>query len=262
MITKAQIVAKMAQSPESNQQKLQHNKMGERHLVYLRVNNERYGKHEEEEIYFNKNVIGLHVQWLLGYSALNCLVNLLDFHRKNIFHSDGKNINLSPFSQMASDSMYRMDAGRKYTNAEKVLQALYSVCSVTGFWETSAKILNKHDFFSNDNNTGITIIDLLEFDQPKYCFLNPGNWFVDTAIKTLPSCEPLDAVTYLTGFGQPPQDWNSEHLPVLFEKIAKVKLLTKQQLYTIFLPPSLLAAPDVEETVALLERQNSHDKTF
>jgi len=181
--------------------------MCERHLVYLRVNNELYGKLEEEEIYFNKNVIGIHVQWLLGYSALNCLVNLLDFHQKNVIHHDGKNINLSPFSQMASDSIYRADGNRKYTNAEKVLQALYSICPITGFWETSAKILDKHNFFSNDNNTGITIIDLLEFDQPKYCFLNPGSWFVDAAIKTLPSCEPLDAITYLTGFGQPPQNW-------------------------------------------------------
>jgi hypothetical protein len=236
--------------------------MGERHLIYLRVNNELYGKHEEEEIYFNKNVIGLHVQWLLGYSALNCLVNLLDFHQKNILHRDGKSFNLSPFSLMASDSMYRMDAGKKYTNAEKVLQALYSVCPITGFWETSAKILDRNDFFSNDNNTGITIVDLLEFDQPKYCFLNPGSWFVDNAIKTLPACEPLDASTYLTGFGQPPQDWDSGHLAVLLEKIAKVKLLTKQQLYAIFLPPSLLAAPYVDETVALLEFQNSPHKTL
>jgi hypothetical protein len=227
--------------------------MGERHLVYVRVNNDIYKNYDEEEIYYNKNLIGLHLQWLLGYSALNCLINLLDFHQKNVIHREGKSFNLSPFQLMASDSMYRADGGRKYTNAEKVLQALYGVCPITGFWETSAKILDKDDFFSNDNNTGITIVDLLEFDQPKYCFLNPGSWFVDAAIKTLPPCEPLDAATYLAGFGQPPQDWESGHLAVLLEKIGKVKLLTKQQLYAIFLSSPLLAATQVDETVALLE---------
>ncbi|MCP4702875.1 MAG: hypothetical protein GY862_39345 [Gammaproteobacteria bacterium] len=45
--------------------------MGERHLVYVRVDDTVYQNFQEEEIYYNRNVVGLHVQWLLGYSAFN-----------------------------------------------------------------------------------------------------------------------------------------------------------------------------------------------
>ncbi len=41
--------------------------MGERHLVYIRVDNRMYRDGNADELYYNSNVIGLHVQWLLGY---------------------------------------------------------------------------------------------------------------------------------------------------------------------------------------------------
>ncbi len=58
--------------------------MGERHLVYIRVDNRMYRDGNADELYYNSNVIGLHVQWLLGYSAVNCLVNMLDFHARKV----------------------------------------------------------------------------------------------------------------------------------------------------------------------------------
>ncbi|NOQ35218.1 MAG: hypothetical protein GQ569_04905 [Methylococcaceae bacterium] len=202
--------------------------MGERHLVYIRINDKSPLSKEGEELYYNGNVIGLHVQWLLGYDAFNCLVNILDFHKKNL--------NFSPFQLMASDFMNRQSPARKFTNAEKVLQALYTVCPITGFWENSASILDKDNFFYNDNNTGITVVDFLDFNEPRYCFINPNTLFVDSNVGSLTPCHPLDAQMYLSAFGQPPEIWEDGHLECLLEKISKVKVLSKEQLFDIFLP--------------------------
>jgi len=148
---------------------------------------------------------------------------------------------------MASDFLYRQDPGQHYTNAENVLQALYRVCPITGFWETSAKILERTRFFYYDNNTGITVVDLLDFDNPKYCFINPGTAFVNHDVNTLEPGVPLDAQTYLTAFGTAPQAWNENHLSMLLQKISEVKLLTKAQLYDIFLPNKSLDSHHTSE---------------
>jgi len=107
--------------------------MGERHLVYVRVDDRIYQNRTDEENYYNRNVIGIHVQWLPGYSAFNFLVNMIDFHKKNIIESDRKKLNFSPFQLMASDFLHRSDTGKNYTNAEKILQAVYTFCPITGF---------------------------------------------------------------------------------------------------------------------------------
>jgi hypothetical protein len=214
--------------------------MGERHLVYVRLDNKMYGHFLKEEIYYNGCVIGLHHQWLLGYDALNCLVNLLDVHQKNIIAHDGKLFNSSPFQVYAMDALYRIDNDKIYTHAEKVLQALYIACPITGFWSNSARILEKERFFWTDNNTGITVVDLLAFEEPKYCFLNPGSLFANGNLRTLEQGTPLDAETYVHAFGDPPKRWPVSHLSLLLDKVAKIKLLTKEQLYDIFLPKNVL----------------------
>ncbi len=213
--------------------------MGERHLVYVRVDDKIYQNHTDEEIYYNRNVIGIHVQWLLGYSAFNSLVNMIDFHNKNIVAADGKKVNFSPFQLLASDFLHR--SVENYTNAEKILQALYTVCPITGFWETSAKILHKTNFFYYDNNTGITVVDFLNFDKPKYCFIIPGTAFINNDVRILETCNPLDAKTYLTAFGESPKGWPDNHLTMLLNKISEVKLLSKEELYDIFIADKTLS---------------------
>ena len=120
--------------------------MGERHKVYVRIDDQLYGRFLDEEIYYNRRVIGLHHQWLLGYDALNCLVNLLDLHQKNNIIHENKSFNYSPFQVYAADTMYRTDLEKGHTHAEKVLQAVYTACPITGFWSNSAKILEKDRF--------------------------------------------------------------------------------------------------------------------
>lgn len=231
--------------------------MGERHKVYVRIDDQRYGHFLDEEIYYNRRVIGLHHQWLLGYEALNCLVNLLDLHQKNNIIHENKSFNYSPFQVYAADTMYRTDLEKGYTHAEKVLQAIYTACPITGFWSNSAKILEKDKFFWSDNNTGITIVDLLAFDEPKYCFLNPGTMFVNGNLRAVERGMPLDAETYLSAFGDPPKQWPATHLLMLLDKIAKIKLLTKEDLYDIFLPKNRLAsASEIEQAQRLLEIDN------
>ncbi|MDM8530032.1 hypothetical protein QUF63_02590 [Anaerolineales bacterium HSG25] len=215
--------------------------MGERHLVYARVDDTGYwGRQEQEQVYYNNNLLGLHHQWLLGYSALNCLVNVLDFHSRNIFIDGDKKMNFSPFHLNASDYLYRQGSESGCTHAEHALQAFYTACHITGFWGSSPTILQKDGFFYNDNNTGITIIDFLEFDQPKYCFMNPGSMFVNHDLASFESCTPLDAPTYLMAFGEPPKKWSEGHLTMLLDKISTVPLLTKEELYDIFLPQHAL----------------------
>lgn len=226
--------------------------MGERHLVYVRLDDQMYSRFIEEEIYYNGRVIGLHHQWLLGHDALNCLVNLLDVHQKNVFRHEERVFNSSPFQVYAMDSNYRIDLDKIYTHSEKVLQALYMACPITGFWSNSARILTKDHFFRTDNNTGITVVDLLAFEEPKYCFLNPGSLFVNGNLRTLERGAPLDAETYLSVFGDPPKRWPANHLALLLDKIAKVKLLTKAELYDIFLPKNVLTG-ETERSPLFLE---------
>ncbi len=209
--------------------------MGERHLVYIRVDDRMYRDRNADELYYNGNVIGLHVQWLLGHSAVNCLVNMLDFHAGNVAMIEGKPASFSPFQVMASDFLYRADPNHHYTNAETVLQALYRACPITGFWERSPKILDKTNIFSPDNNTGITVVDFFDCMHPKYCFINPNTPFVTRDLKVFPPCVPLDAATYLTAFGDAPKNWESGHVTRLIEKLSIVPLLTKDELYHIFL---------------------------
>lgn len=225
--------------------------MGERHMIYLRLNDKQYGRFLDEEIYYNGQVIGLHHQWLVGHEAVNCLVNLLDLHEKNILRQDGRTFNASPFQVYAMDGLYRLDLDKIYTHAEKVLQAIYTVCPRTGFWSNSAHILPKEKFFWSDNNTGITVIDLLTFEEPSYCFLNPGTLFVNSNLHSLERGAPLDAATYLHACGDPPKRWPATHLPLLLDKLANVKLLTKAQLYDIFLPKHVLPG-EVEQASLLL----------
>lgn len=227
--------------------------MGERHLVYVRINNKSPLYREEEGIYYNNNIIGIHVQWLIGHSAVNCLVNMLDFHWKNS--------NFSPFQLMASDFINRQDPSRKFTNAEKILLALYTVCPATGFWENSASLLDKTNFFYNDNNTGITIVDFFDFDEPKYCFINPNTPFVNSDLGKLAPCQPLDAETYLTAFGKPPQGWEDGHLDKLLIKLSKIKILTKEQLLDIFQSNNALSYDKkIEQVQGFLDKPDTSSK--
>lgn len=135
-----------------------------------------------------------------------------------------------------------------------VLQAVYTACPVTGFWSGSAKILPKEHFFVIDTNTGITVVDLLASDEPKYCFLNPGTPFVNGGLRRIPPGMPLDAVTYLQAFGNPPARWPTGHLAILLDKIAKIKLLTQEELYDILLPKNRLASTmEISKARCLLE---------
>jgi len=229
--------------------------MGERHMVYVRIDDKSYGHFVKEEIYYNDNVIGLHHQWLLGYEALNCLVNMLDVHQKHNIYHNHEGINYSPFQVHAMDSNYRTDSEKIYTHSEKILQALYIACPITGFWSNSARILDKDHLFWTDNNTGMTIIDLLEFNEPKYCFLNPGTMFVGGRLRALEQGIPLDAETYLTAFGDPPRRWPKNHLQYLLDKISDVKLLEKKDLYDIFLPKKVLgtSASEIEQHPQFLD---------
>ena len=229
--------------------------MGERHLVYVRVDNSLFQEHYAhrlDDLYYNRNLTGLHIQWLLGHSAVNCLVNMLNFHSKNVSVIEGKPISLSPFQVMASDLSDRGDRQQQYTQAERALQSLYRVCPITGFWTTGVKILDKDRLFYADNNTGITVVDFADCLHPKYCFLNPNTPFVTQPLKAFPACVPLDAATYLTAFGEVPKNWEQGHLERLLARLSAFPVLTREELYQIFLPQAYLATASPPELPGFL----------
>ncbi len=98
--------------------------MGERHKVYVRIDDKMFGHYLDKEIYYNGRVVGLHHQWLLGYDALNCLVNLLAIHQKSQLVYDGKTFNSSPFQIYATDTNQR-------TDLEKVIRTPRWCCKLS-----------------------------------------------------------------------------------------------------------------------------------
>ncbi len=83
--------------------------------------------------------------------------------------------------------------------------------------------------------------DILTFDKPKYCFIIPNTAFINNDVRMLESCTPLYAETYLTAFKEAPKGWSDNHLTMLMNKISEVKLLTKEELYDIFIPDKTLS---------------------
>lgn len=122
--------------------------MGQRHQVYLRVKNKNNDKTE---------VIGLHHQWLYGYTAVRLLRNYLTF------------VGASDSSKAAATDY----------NPTKVLEGAYSFDPDRGYHHGvhAGEDMKREaqDPRMGDNNNGITVIDLLDPDNPKYCFMSVGH---------------------------------------------------------------------------------------
>ena len=108
--------------------------MGQRHQVYVKLPNNK--------------IIGLHHQWLYGIRVLSQLKNFLTF-----VNSAVKNDNKDCFDYHAYqiiESCYAINVNDGYVSRVHLIE---SICPM-----------------SEDNNNGITCIDLSDINNPTYCF--------------------------------------------------------------------------------------------
>ena len=115
--------------------------MGQRHQVYLCVNDDEN----------KKTVVGIHHQWLYGYTAISRIERMVKFLEV----------------QSTPDS-------RAFNNHSlEILRGMYSLVPEEGYFhEVSFLDRECEDPRRGDNNDGITIFDFRNLKTPKYCLMS------------------------------------------------------------------------------------------
>jgi len=108
--------------------------MGQRHQVYVKLPNNK--------------IIGLHHQWLFGLRALSQLKTFLTFVKNAVDNNNGDCFDY---------------------HAYQVLESCYAINIIDGY-VSRVHLLESISPLSEDNNNGITCIDLSDIDNPTYCF--------------------------------------------------------------------------------------------
>ena len=127
--------------------------MGQRHQVILLLPKVQYSQKNNPN---NRaaQAIAIHHQWLYGKSAVFFLKQFLTWY-KNAGRPEGETV------------PYYIGFGTKEATA--VLKAAYSFNAEEGYYHETHELesTNPKTF---DNNDGVTMIDLRQPEQPKYCF--------------------------------------------------------------------------------------------
>lgn len=144
--------------------------MGQRHQIYIITKEEQYSQ-KTKKYTSKKQVYGFHNQWLYGKNALRTCMRVL---RYASHHADDNGSDLVRGS---------MNYGSGLNSVNEKFKSLLQVDVETGY---SAMVyafqhnLNKDENFLEanqdprfgDNNNGITIIDLRDLSNSKYCFMS------------------------------------------------------------------------------------------
>lgn len=133
--------------------------MGQRHQIYIRVNTETW---KDRKPTINQVTLGFHHQWLYGLTALQVLDNFLEACKNSV----------------AQDNKYGTFSYNGDLDAKKeAFKTILSYLPRTGTVERLHDISDEHcvkDPAYGDNNDGITVIDLVDPANPKYCFYSIG----------------------------------------------------------------------------------------
>lgn len=208
--------------------------MGQRHQVYLRLPEVNYGPTNPNNT--PAVTLGFHNQWMYGVYALNKLNQFLSFAVKNAY---GDRRKYRKYADL-------LDCDRSKPIA--VTEALYSLNLIAGSWsktycisdEITAPHQYRHVYQSydtpteGDNNDGVTVIDLTDTTQPKYCLLNIGhlegkNYNLERA----PLHKPLTALEYAWNYDDA-EDMNDPDYQSILNSLSKFPVLSEQELLTIF----------------------------
>lgn len=128
--------------------------MGQRHQIFFILPVTVTNKEDKSK----SNIVGLHNQWLFGRTALECLDNALNYIKKQ-----------DKYSPLVCE-VYKEEA-------PDLCAMLYSVNTNTGYYHSIIHL--SKDECTNpdhcDNDDGITIIDIRDKDNIKYCFMYLSN---------------------------------------------------------------------------------------
>lgn len=149
--------------------------MGQRHQVWVRTK-DRYNE--------ERQIIGIHHQWMFGQTAIILLRNLIKFHQKNLN---------APFGtpEVFQSGYDEQDALVAVYSADPVIGYYHRVTPLSEFGE-----INTPQWY--DNNDGITIIDL-SLKKPKYCLMAINGLECDHSQEyKVQNFVPLSAQEYLS----------------------------------------------------------------
>ena len=139
--------------------------MGQRHQIYIRY------KHNSK-----LETIGFHHQWIWGYAACRQLARVIQFYEAAVAY-----------------------ANRDYMPMAQAFEAVYSVDIESGYYSKIHR-LESCDYPENeDNNNGITVIDLTG-ERPRYAFASfVGLECLDASKEnSYKNWTPISAHEYLT----------------------------------------------------------------
>lgn len=193
------------------------NAMGQRHQIFVRILNPvNYLRFESvaekkkavSELGTSKyTILAYYNQWLYGRSAIVNAMRLLEFGSQfETSHKDGTEKYGSykcPFTtggyNDGFNSIEKITTAIGFIMNYQATNNSFVNAGIGSSWylnDTNPEIRN--NFTIEDNNDGITIIDLVE---NKYCFMNIYKQEMDSYdVKDLPYLKPVDAKAYITAY--------------------------------------------------------------
>ena len=192
--------------------------MGQRHQIYLKINNpiknkrlftEKGEKAKARKLFGSGKytVIALHHQWLYGRSAT---VNILNM----ILYTDIKTMGLydNPFSTHYNNWLYGNTVDNYIKSVMDLLQVQANLLHPRGIGFERMHFLNEGKFYNDsdyrtdftlgDNNDGITIIDTI---TKNYCMMNISEYSIDDneineSASDLSFMKPMSALAYMRAY--------------------------------------------------------------
>lgn len=210
--------------------------MGQRHQLYVRIENPTNGLYNENvkkefRKVFGSNkysIIALHHQWLYGASALGMVKHILNITDKDKLSSS------NPFNYEYIG--YNTSNGLE-SYIDKVMSMLQVITDedfprgigIEGMHFLNTESLDyTKDFTLGDNNDGISIIDTI---NRKYCFMNIGNQYDDDveSVNKYEPYKPLSGEEYVSAYY--PND--EEVIQNATNWLSDYKVLTKSEVLKI-----------------------------
>lgn len=209
--------------------------MGQRHQIYLVLPKESnriqlYKDFEEKEM-INSHIIPMHHQWLYGQTAIKQLMYFLKYCKgiQKDIEEDGKGNCYHPFVS----NLYSREASDVFTS-------LYST-NPEGYWHNVCiePYSLVEDPRNGDNNDGITIIDLQDIMNPKYCMM----YLYDD--EELEAYEPINALKYVHHYypegeihyrftADESKEYDQENLEIANEVDKIATLMTTEEVLALF----------------------------
>lgn len=210
--------------------------MGQRHQIYIRLPKKFYNKGNVNN--YPETTIGIHNQWLYGYTAIRQLKNLLSWAQNSL---------KSEHSPLKTDISESLD----------VTAAIYSVDIESGYYSGIVKLDydRQKENFSDEvddpckasNNNGITIVDFTQ-KKPQYCFLSIGHLETidDTKEEAYVNFFPIDALEWLElhygtpWYNNPKLPSNKDNIKETLKFLNTFSVISSERLIKIF--PKLKAS--------------------